>query len=106
MAFTRHRRRLPEAVRPRPRRQVDALKRAISGLNSAPLLVRLDRRLKEDGVPLAEEERQLLFDKLRRAHNDMAHGGVVRNAPTREDLNRGIALVARMIVHRIAGESG
>jgi hypothetical protein len=57
-------------------------------------------------VQFTDEERQLLFSKLRRARNDTAHGHAIKNVPTREELNRGIALVARMLVSRIgAGNS-
>jgi hypothetical protein len=85
--------------------QADALNSAIENLNAAPLLVRLDHRLKEDGVPLGDDDRRLLFGKLRRARNDTAHGRAVRDKPTRDEILRGIAIVARMLVYRISRDA-
>jgi hypothetical protein len=85
--------------------QGEAFAKAIGGLNVPPLLVRLDYRLRRDGVPLADAERDLLFSKLRRARNDTAHGRPVKDPPTREEMHRGIALVARMLVHKVSQET-
>lgn len=47
-----------------------------------------------------------LLEKLRGARNHIAHGREVDQPPTREQINYGIAIVARMLVHRIAALSG
>jgi hypothetical protein len=73
----------------------------ISRLNSAPLSARLSRRLEQDGVPLSEHERELLFRTLRAARNDPAHGKIP-DPPSRAEIHRGISIVARMLVYRIA----
>lgn len=74
---------------------------AIEGLNSVPLSVRLTLQLENDGVPLTESERDLLFKTLRRARNRPAHGKVP-DPSTRAEIQRGISIVARMLVYWIA----
>jgi hypothetical protein len=73
----------------------------IKDLNSAPLRVRVALRLEQDGVPLTEQERDLLFKTLRHARNRPTHGKVPK-PPTRPEIHRGISIVARMLVYRIA----
>jgi hypothetical protein len=82
--------------------QLDKFSSAIGDLNRPPLGVRLDWRMREDGIPLGEGERDLLFRRLRRARNDATHGRPMQNVPSREEIHRGISLVARMIVYRVA----
>jgi hypothetical protein len=79
---------------------------AINDLNSPPLSVRLTLQLEQDGVPLTENERDLLLTTLRRARNRPTHGKVP-DPPTRAEIHHGISIVARMLVYRIArGGSG
>jgi hypothetical protein len=73
----------------------------IKELNSAPLSVRVTLRLEQDGVPLTEQERALLFRTLRHARNRPTHGKLP-DPPTRAEIHRGISIVARMLVYRIA----
>jgi len=73
----------------------------IKDLNSAPLSVRVALQLAQDGVPLTEQERDLLFRTLRHARNRPTHGKVP-DPPTRAEIHRGISIVARMLVYRIA----
>jgi hypothetical protein len=82
-------------------RQNTRLKEAIEALNHEPLALRLQRRLKQDAVLITEEELTLL-DKLRKARNDVVHGRQVERVPTRDEINYGISIVARMLVHRVA----
>ena len=77
----------------------------IKDLNSAPLTVRVALRLEQDGVPLTEQERDLLFQTLRHARNRPTHGKVP-DPPTRAEIHRGISIVARMLVYRIALHGG
>lgn len=94
----RLRKSLPEWLSADQRQRFEGL---IKNLNTPPLGVRLTRRLDEDGVPLSEHERELLFGTLRDARNDRTHGRVP-NPPTRAEVHRGIGIVARMLVYRIA----
>lgn len=86
--------------------QAEAVAKAIDNLNDAPLVVRLRERLESDGVPLSESERKLLFKTLRRARNATVHGRSEQRLPSREQIQRGVSLVARMLVHRIAKDAG
>jgi hypothetical protein len=75
---------------------------AVAGLNGSPFQRRLSERLERDGVPLTVDERELLFDTLRRTRNDVAHGRAVKNPPTREEILRGISVVSRALMFSIA----
>jgi hypothetical protein len=83
-------------------RQSEKLDVAVRELNKPPANVRLRWRLRRDGVRITNEELALL-QKLRRARNKVVHGERISSPPTREDVNQGIGLVARMLVQRIAG---
>jgi hypothetical protein len=85
--------------------QQDKFTNAIADLNRPPLGVRLEWRLERDAVPLAAYERKLLFEKLRDARNDVAHGREIADSPRREDLLLGISLVARIILFGIAART-
>jgi hypothetical protein len=87
------------------KRQHERLKEAIKALNQEPLALRLQRRLKQDAVSITEDELTLL-DKLRKARNDIVHGRQVEQAPKRDEINYGISIVARMLVHRVATLQG
>ena len=62
---------------------------------------RLRRLLREDAAPVTDAELELLTD-LRQARNDIVHGTEVKRLPTREQIDYGIAVVSRMLVHRVA----
>jgi hypothetical protein len=81
--------------------QRKVLSDAIGRLNDPPLKVRLLARLRRDGVSLSDGEITLLED-LRRARNDTVHGREISKMPNREEINYGIGVVARMLVHRVA----
>jgi hypothetical protein len=85
--------------------QQDKFTKAIADLNRPPLGVRLGWRLERDAVPLAARERELLFEKLRNARNDVAHGRAIANPPRREDMLLGISVVARIILFGIAARA-
>ena len=70
-------------------------------LNDPPVNVRLEWRLRRDGVRITDDELELL-QRLRKSRNAIVHGREVSSPPSREDVNRGIGLVSRMLVHRIA----
>jgi hypothetical protein len=76
----------------------------ISILNEESHGHRLRRLVREDAVPVTEAEFQLL-DDLRQARNDIVHGDEVETLPTREQVDHGIAIVARILVHRVAALS-
>jgi hypothetical protein len=82
-------------------RQRKRLEEAVESLNHEPLGLRLERRLKRDAVQVTQEELELL-DRLRDVRNDVVHGRAVESPPQRDDINYGISIVARMLVHRIA----
>lgn len=83
---------------PRQRRRLEEV---IGSLNHEPLGLRLERRLKRDAVQVTDEELALL-DRLREVRNDVVHGRAVESPPQRDDVNYGISIVARMLVHRVA----
>jgi hypothetical protein len=93
---------IPDGLNKRQRKR---LKEAIKALNQEPLALRLQRRLKQDAVSITEDELALL-DKLRKARNDVVHGRQVEQAPKRDEINYGISIVARMLVHRVAALQG
>jgi hypothetical protein len=82
-------------------RQRDRLKEAIDGLNHESLTLRLRRRLKRDAVLVTDDELALL-DELYDVRNDIVHGRSVEQPPQRDQINCGISIVSRMLVHRIA----
>ena len=81
--------------------QRQRFERLIENLNSPPLRDCVEFQLAQDGVPLSQPEHDLLFGTLRPARNRPAHGKVPV-APTRAEIHRGISIVARMLVYRIA----
>jgi len=83
------------------KRQRDRLKEAIDGLNHESLTLRLRRRLKRDAVLVTDDELALL-DELYDIRNDIVHGRPVEQPPQRDQINYGISIVSRMLVHRIA----
>jgi hypothetical protein len=82
--------------------QRDRLGRAIAGLNDPPLRVKLDQRIRQEGVPVTEDELGLL-KRLRDARNAAVHGNSREKPPSRDEVHHGIAVVSRMLVYRIAG---
>lgn len=85
--------------------QQDKLTNAIADLNRPPLGVRLEWRLERDAIPLTAYERKLLFEKLRDARNDVAHGREIVDPPRREDMQLGISVVARIILFGIVART-
>jgi hypothetical protein len=79
-------------------KRLDAL---VGKLNEESHGLRLRRLVREDAVPVTDFELQLLSD-LRQARNDIVHGTEVKCPPTREKIDYGIAVVSRMLVHRVA----
>lgn len=82
--------------------QKDKFEKAINGINAPPFGVRLAERLGRDGVPLTDEERELLFGTLRSARNDVAHGRALKRPPTRDEVLRGISVISRALLFGIA----
>lgn len=76
--------------------------RAVAGLNDPPLRVKLAQRIRQEGVPVTEEELGLL-KRLRDARNAAVHGRSRDKTPSRDEVHHGIAIVSRMLVYRIAG---
>lgn len=82
-------------------RQRERLGEAIDSLNRESLMLRLQRRLKQDAVLVTDDELALLGD-LYDIRNDIVHGRPVEESPQRDQINYGISIVSRMLVHRIA----
>jgi len=61
--------------------------------------MRLDYTLRADGVPITEAEKTLL-NELRDRRNDAVHGRPT-TIPPREQVDWGVAIVARMLVYRL-----
>lgn len=83
------------------KRQRERLVEAIKGLNHESLMLRLRRRLKEDAVLITDDELTLLSDLYEVRHH-VVHGRLVEEPPHRDQINYGISIVSRMLVHRIA----
>jgi hypothetical protein len=66
------------------------------GINEPPLLAKLAEAVRQDGVPLAEGELELL-GRLRKARNDAVHGRTP-DVPLREDIDHALSIVARLLV--------
>lgn len=66
-------------------------------LNTPPLMVKLRHRLASDGVPMSESELDHL-GSIRRFRNSSLHGQSAV-LPKREDVDRAVSLVARVLVH-------
>ena len=85
--------------------QKDKFEKAINGIDTLPFGVRLSERLDRDGVPLTEEERELLFGTLRSARNDVAHGRALKRPPARDEVLWGISVVSRALLFGIAARA-
>ena len=85
--------------------QKDKFDKTINGINTPAFGVRLSERLDRDGVPLTEEERELLFGTLRSARNDVAHGRALKRPLTRDEILRGISVVSRALLFGIAARA-
>ena len=83
-------------------KQREKLERLVSSANEAPLLERLRRRIDQDAVTLNGDEDELLFGKLRKARNDLAHGREIDNPPTRGEMHRANSVAARIVLRGIA----
>jgi hypothetical protein len=68
----------------------------ISELNSAPLMVRLTSALQHDGVPMTEDELDVLR-RTRSIRNAMEHGQIP-TAPEVRDVHQAVALLGRILV--------
>lgn len=100
--FTREERRavLRKATEGLQGEQLEKVRNVIGRLSDAPLMVRLREALGQDSVPYTQEELALLRD-LRDLRNDFMHGRS-RDLPSEVDLRYAIAIVNRMLVHRVA----
>lgn len=76
-------------------RYIDVLKM----INSPSLAFRLDEALSRDGVPVSDEERELL-QRLRKLRNPAQHGNA-RVSPSAQDLKKAWGVVARMLLYRL-----
>ncbi len=68
----------------------------VGDLDNVPLLARLRYRLALDGVPIAEDEMELLA-RLRGQRNDLVHGK--SDEGDHQELDRAAALLARILLH-------
>ncbi|WP_410604027.1 hypothetical protein [Amycolatopsis sp. lyj-90] len=81
--------------------QISRINDLVGMLNSAPLLARLRAQIASDGIPMTEEEFQILAN-LRALRNDLVHGRVTGVGPAGDEIEHGLALVARMITYWVA----
>jgi hypothetical protein len=93
---------LDDQFSPARQKRLDDL---VGKLNEESHGLRLRRVVREDAVPVTDSELQLLTD-LRQARNDIVHGTEVKRPPTRDQILYGIAVVSRMLVHRVAALPG
>jgi hypothetical protein len=80
-------------------KQRDIAEKAVQGLNNTALLARLRELIEREALPCSDAEMNLLSG-LRAVRNNVTHG---RNAtvPNREELDRAMAIVSRLVVHRL-----
>jgi hypothetical protein len=73
---------------------------SLSHLNNAPLQARMRVAADLDGVPMSEDEFELL-SRLRKSRNKAQHGREIA-MPSRDELERACSIVAKMLVYRVA----
>lgn len=76
----------------------DRLGRLLSELGTAPIMAKLRYVLEQEGIPFSELELSLLHG-LRKQRNDVVHGRAA-GSPDPQDVDRALAVVARIIVWR------
>jgi hypothetical protein len=75
------------------------LEEKIDELNSQSLFIRLKEALRRDGVPLTDDEIEVLR-RLRKVRNPALHGEG-RPEPAEGDLRRGLSIVARILMYKM-----
>jgi hypothetical protein len=73
---------------------------AIGQLNSAPLLIRLKKAIRDDNAPVTDTEVDLL-QRLRKLRNEVVHGKRSQ-LPVPEDVEYATSVVARLLMYRVA----
>jgi hypothetical protein len=96
------RRSLPSDLGTDKRSRLDDL---IGTLNKPPLLTRFRKQIAVDGVPLTDAEFDQ-FAQLRKVRNELVHGRSDQGQIDREDVDRCVALLARILVHAAASAGG
>lgn len=91
---------LPSGLTSRQRSRIEAL---VDEANRPPLLARVRAGIEAHGVPVTDAEMDLLR-RLRGVRNDTVHGRVPEPI-TRSDIDYGVSVVARLLLHR-AGVAG
>lgn len=93
----RVRKRVPKDIDPELRERVMNL---LAKINDPPLMAKLRHAARLDGVPLTEGEMDLLW-RIRDVRNKTVHG---RHAvvPSASDVDYGVSVVARLLLHGIA----
>lgn len=86
---------LPSGLTPSQRSRIEAL---VDEANRPPLLARVRAGIEANGVPVTDAEMALLR-RLRAARNDTVHGRVPEPI-TRSDIEYGVSVVARLLLHR------
>jgi hypothetical protein len=94
------RKRILRAIPPLREDQSRRIDQLVGDINNAPLRTRLMRTLDIDEVPVAAAEIKLLW-RLRELRNDVVHGRR-SELPVTEDVEYGVSIVSRMLVHRVA----
>jgi hypothetical protein len=93
------RKELLEVLRERmPKRQHDRVANLVDMISKPSPLKLLCDTLIDEGVPLSDEERDLLA-RLRQARNRATHGDDMM-VPTREELDRGCGIIGRALAYR------
>lgn len=89
---------LPAGLPSAKRRRIEDM---LGQLNSAPLLARLRQRISQDGVPVTEADFTLIAE-LRTIRNDLVHGRVGRSDVSVDAIDRGVAILARILLHSLS----
>jgi hypothetical protein len=85
----------PQELSPDKRKRLDDL---VASVNEPTLLMKVRERIRQDRVPLTQEEFNILVS-LRHSRNDATHGRGV-SEPDAGSLGRAAAIVARLLLFR------
>lgn len=90
-----------ELVAALPEEQHERIDRLLQLVNDAPVMHKLKLLVQQDGVPMSDGDLSLL-EKLRDLRNTAVHGkGDELTPPSPEDLEHAVALLSRLLLHRI-----
>lgn len=76
----------------------------VGGVKEIPLMVRLQRALEQDTVPVSDGEIQAIR-RARQFRNKLEHSGLPSESEA-DDLDSAITVLGRLLVFRLSGDAG